>query len=290
LARRNRLNALIVTVPTLAIITSVALFVFSAVAHGFSVKGRIRSLTVLDQGLQTAVIGNRLSLYAGMVPSNGLQFSPDTVVIPLWPRDIEFEGGSVDWTQTQHLTNGFLRARTKTQYHTLVSQPERGRITVEAPSGDAMKITNGLEWQLDTLVVGDDSGEVYIGQNVAAGTPATLKKITTETANKLVSEIRDTTPALPDEYTSTNNINFFTGMNSRRNRYGYWGGVEQQFKLQDGQLELRLAEVREALSREPSKSANLKRRYFATIKHRPGIETGTKVDTVQEWHALMGYY
>ena len=183
-----------------------------------------------------------------------------------------------------------MRARTKTQYHTVVSQPERGRITVEATSADTMKITNGLEWQLDTLVVGDDNGEAYFGQNVAAGTSATLKKITAEAANSLVSEIRDTTPALPDEYTSTNNINFFTGMNSRRNRYGYWGGVEQQFKLQDGQLELRLAEVREALSREPSKSANLKRRYFATIKHRPGIETGTKVDTVQEWHALMGYY
>ncbi len=287
LARRNQLNALIITVPALALLTSLALFVFSAVSHGFSVKGRTRSLTVIDQGMQSSVVMSRLSLYAGMTPSNGLKFSPETVVIPLWPREVEFEGGSVDWTQTQHLTNGFLRARTKTQYHTLLAQAERGRLTVESPSNDVIRITNGLEWELDLLVVGDDAGKLYFGRNVAAGTPATLKALTDEDRIKVLEDITSNMPAVPDEYNNNSNFGMFSNMGaSRRYRYGYYGGVQPSVRLQDGLMERKLKDVRTTLeARSP-----MRRSYFATMKKYPKLETGTQVDVVQEWHALLGSY
>lgn len=287
LARRNQLNALIITVPILALLTSVALFVFSAVSHGFSVKGRTRSLTMIDQGLQSAVVSSRLSLYAGMTPSNGLQFSPETVVIPLWPRDVEFEGGSVDWTQTQHLTNGFLRARTKTQYHTLVAQAERGRLNVESPSDQTLRITNGLEWHLDVLVVGDDQGALYLGRDIAPGSPASLNPMSADDRRAVLENIVSNMPVVPDEYSNSANFNLFSNMGrSRRHRYGYWGGQEQNFRLQDGQVEQELQRLKNVFEN----GSALKRTYFATMKQRPKLETGTTIDTVQEWHALIGYY
>lgn len=288
LARRNQLNALIVTVPVLALLTSLALFVFSAVSHGFSVKGRTRSLTVIDQGLQASVVSSRLSLYAGMTPSNGLQFSPETIVIPIWPKDVEFEGGSVDWTQTQHLTNGWLRARTKTQYHTLASQAERGRLTVETPTEGTLKLTNGLEWQLDSLIVGDDQGNLYFGRGIAAGSPATLKLIADGERTAVLEDMSSNMPTIPDEYSTAANFNMFSGMSSsRRYRYGgYFGGNQANTRLQDGLMELELRQIKTAVeNRNP-----LRRTYYATMKKNPKLETGTTVDVVQEWHALIGYY
>lgn len=287
LARRNQLNALIITVPILALLTSVALFVFSAISHGFSVKGRTRSLTLVDQGLQSAVVSSRLSLYAGMTPSNGLQFSPETVVVPLWPRDVEFEGGSVDWTQTQHLTNGFLRARTKTQYHTIVAQAERGRLAIESPQDQTLRVTNGFEWQLEVLVVGDDQGTLYFGRDIAAGSPASLKPISADERRAVLENIVSNMPVVPDEYTNSANFNMFSNMGgSRRHRYGYWGGQEQNFRLQDGQMEQELQRIKSLLENGTS----LKRTYFGTMKKYPKLETGTTIDTVQEWHALIGSY
>ena len=83
LAKRGRLNFLVVTIPAIALVTSVVLFAFSAFSHGFGVKSRVRSLTLIDQSSQTAVSTTRLALYAGLAPSAGLGFSPATAVIPI---------------------------------------------------------------------------------------------------------------------------------------------------------------------------------------------------------------
>ena len=49
LRRKRMLWLLLVTVPATALVTSVLLVGYSVAAHGFSIRSRIRSLTVLDQ-------------------------------------------------------------------------------------------------------------------------------------------------------------------------------------------------------------------------------------------------
>ena len=69
LQRKRLLWLLLVTVPVTALVTSVLLVGYSIASHGFSVRSRIRSLTVLDQKSHSAVTVARLALFAGVAPS-----------------------------------------------------------------------------------------------------------------------------------------------------------------------------------------------------------------------------
>ena len=158
--RRRRLYLLVLTIPLIAMGTSLALFGYSAVAHGFSTKSRARTLTYVDQQANTAVTLGRIALYAGLAPSDGLRFSSDTSVMPIWPEDHEFESARTDWTDQQNLRNGWLKSRTRTQFLTTGHRDERGRLDV-TPGGDGLKITNGFEWDFAALVVSDADGKPF---------------------------------------------------------------------------------------------------------------------------------
>ena len=64
--KRRRLYLLVLTIPATALGTSLLLFGYSAIAHGFSTKSRTRSLTVIDQQNDTAVSLSRIALYSGL--------------------------------------------------------------------------------------------------------------------------------------------------------------------------------------------------------------------------------
>ena len=119
LSSKRLLWLLLVTVPATALVTSVLLVGYSVAAHGFSVRSRIRSLTVLDQKSQQAVTVARLALFAGVAPLRGMQFSPETAVYPVFPPTAEPGAFTVDWTETQALTSGWLLSRTRTQFLTI---------------------------------------------------------------------------------------------------------------------------------------------------------------------------
>ena len=74
LRRKRWLWLLLVTVPAMALVTSVLLVGYSVAAHGFSIRSRIRSLTVLDQKSHSAVTVARLALFAGLAPRAACSF------------------------------------------------------------------------------------------------------------------------------------------------------------------------------------------------------------------------
>ena len=74
LRRKRLLWLLLVTVPATALVTSVLLVGYSVAAHGFSIRSRIRSLTVLDQKSHSAVTVARLALFAGVAPARHAVF------------------------------------------------------------------------------------------------------------------------------------------------------------------------------------------------------------------------
>ena len=74
LRRKRLLWLLLVTVPATALVTSVLLVGYSVAAHGFNIRSRIRSLTVLDQKSHSAVTVARLALFAGVAPCAACSF------------------------------------------------------------------------------------------------------------------------------------------------------------------------------------------------------------------------
>ncbi|VAX41494.1 hypothetical protein MNBD_PLANCTO02-2851, partial [hydrothermal vent metagenome] len=163
--RRKQLYLLIITIPIIAFMTSLSLFGYSIVAHGWGVKSRVRSVTFLDQQNNTAVSTARVALFAGMVPSGGLQFSPRTAVYPLWKTTDEFSSGTVNWSENQSFTTGWLRSRTHTQFLLTEHRTERGRLNIKNNADGKLSIENGLEWDIEAIVVIDEQGNVFSGKD-----------------------------------------------------------------------------------------------------------------------------
>ncbi|MGC1275875.1 MAG: hypothetical protein WBC44_19390, partial [Planctomycetaceae bacterium] len=235
--RRNQLSRLVVTVPALAAVTSVLLFGYAAVAHGFTTKGRVRSVTLLDPATNTATSISRIALFAGMAPSSGLRFSNETAVFPLYPFQEGFVDGEVDWTDTQALTGGWLKTRTRTQFVTVTRRDERGRLTV-TPVAGGLRAVNGFEVPLTHLVVTGPDGTAYIANGVPAGGEAVLKPLTDEDWAAIRTLAIDRMPEPPD------------GLEPEDVAAGLWGGMPWRWyqrgwspRFREGLLERHLARL-----------------------------------------------
>ncbi len=281
--KRRRLYLLVFTIPLIALATSLALFGYSAVAHGFSTRSRMRSLTLLDQQAGTTVTLNRLSLYSGLAPSGGLTFSPQTAVYPVWPPRGGFETGQVDWTESQSLHAGWLRSRMRTQFFTVNHADQRGRIETRQ-EGDKLQLTNGLEWGIGAIIVADESGVLYYGTEIPAGGVATLARATADNRRDLSERLKQNAPGPPDflnEY----------GSGSIDGGFFYWGayyGDEMEVTFHEGLLEQNLASV--ANIRSPDhRLANSS--YVAVLAENPDVETGlASTRDEKSLHVLVGHY
>lgn len=177
--RKKRLSRLVLTVPAIAAVTSILLFGYAAVAHGFGTKGRVRSVTLIDSATNRATSISRIALFSGRAPSRGLVFARETAVFPLLPYGEEFSDGEVDWTEAQGLAAGWLKSRTRTQFVTLTCHDERGRLTV-TPAAGGLRVVNGFSKPFRYLVVTGQDGTPYFGRDLAAGGESVLRRLTEE--------------------------------------------------------------------------------------------------------------
>ncbi len=294
LARRKQLHLLLLTIPGLAIVTSLLLFGYSAVAHGFSVKARSRSLTFIDQPAQAAVTMSRLSLYAGQAPSGGLRFSRDTAVLPIWPEHSTFESGNVDWTESQVLTSGWLRSRTRTQFLTINHRAERGRLEVKPQASDKLSVTNGFEWGFAKLAVVDESGKLFIGDNVPAGARIELTPASPDEWNALSEALRRHALELPPGLSGGGPSSIFMSGPGRHPRYGYgYGSVGTLWHFQQSRMETiwqRMALHKcVSLEAEPKSTDPVPRTYFGLTAQNPGTEIGVaKATEIASSHVVIG--
>ena len=195
--RKGQLSRLVFTVPALAVITSLMLFAYGTLSHGFSTTGRIRSVTWIDAATNSATTVSRMSLFAGWAPSSGLRFSNDTAVYPLLPLGEEFQGGTVDWSERQSLTDGWFNTRTRTQFVTVNSRDERGRLRVAQTNG-GLTVVNGFTMTLEHVIVNDSRGRAYYGRNLAPGEEQRLTPLTDEQRAAMRELAIDRIPEPPD--------------------------------------------------------------------------------------------
>jgi hypothetical protein len=288
--RRKQLYLLVLTIPAIAFVTSGALFGYAMIADGFGVQSRLRSFTVLDQHSKTAVSFNRISLYAGIVPSAGLKFSPDTAVFPIWPDNSTFESGSVDWTNTQHLARGWLRSRTPAQFETISVRSERGRIDVKPVGAGEVEVANGLSWSIDVLIVKDEAGRMYAARKLPAG--ASMKAVAAGPEDmQALSSALSADPLQAPPGASSSEYNPFD-RSSRRAMMAYYAYGEQQTaaSFSTSQLETNLKMLTKPAS-DPAAGGLPPRTYLAVFSSNPGIELGLESTRPSAGlQVLMGYY
>ena len=200
LRRKRLLWLLLVTVPATALVTSVLLVGYSVAAHGFSIRSRIRSLTVLDQKSHSAVTVARLALFAGVAPARGMQFSPETAVYPVFPPTTEPGAFTVNWTENQSLTSGWLLSRTRTQFLTIRHAEQRARVDVKPGQDGGLAIVNGLPWELEAVLVADASGRLLSARNVLPNATELLAGVSETNRSDFVRLLGRNRPELPDNF------------------------------------------------------------------------------------------
>jgi hypothetical protein len=286
LRNKRLLWLLLVTVPTTALVTSVLLVGYSVAAHGFSVRSRIRSLTVLDQASHQEVTVARLALFAGVAPSRGLQFSPETAVYPVFPPTAEPGTFTVDWTETQALTSGWLLSRTRTQFLTVRHAEEPRRVEIKPGQGAGRAIANGLPWELEAVLVADESGRLLSARNVLPSASEPLTEASETDRKDFVGLLGRNRPELPDNFSSPV-LNPLTGRRSfnRFNFRGRFPEVRFDSNLMERQIQTWSREL------TTTKTSLAPRSYLAILRQNPGVETGVDRTTEQAgYHLLLGYY
>lgn len=274
--KKRRLYLLVLTIPLIAAVTSASLFAYSAVAHGFATRSRIRSLTILDQTKNSLMQTSRVSLYSGLAPSDGLRFSRESFIEPVWSHDSGVESGRVDWTETQHFSSGWLRSRTRTQFVITTHRDERGRLDIESHP-NAINVANGLEWKLAALLVFDEQGGRFFGENLAAGDAATLSPATEDQLVRIAAIIARNAPQVPPQMTGRSGFSI---------GYSYYDNLGTSFKT--SLVEQQFNELARSAGFE---KYDRKRCYIAILEDAPEIDLGLK-ETSDEvpLHALIGYY
>jgi hypothetical protein len=286
LRNRRLLWLLLVTVPTTALVTSVLLVGYSLAAHGFSVRSRIRSLTVLDQQSQQAVTVARLSLFAGVAPSRGLRFSPETAVYPVFPPTDAPGAFTVDWTDTQALTSGWLLSRTRTQFMTVRHAEESRHVEIKPEQDGSRALVNGLPWELEAVLVADESGRLLSGRNVVPDASVPLAEASEKDRKDFVELLTRNRPELPDNFSSPV-VNPFMSRRSQRafNFRGRFAEAHFDSNLMETSIQTWARDL------TSTKKSLAPRSYLAILRQNPGVETGVDRTTEQAgYHVLLGYY
>jgi hypothetical protein len=285
LRSKRLLWLLLVTVPVMALVTSVLLVGYSVAAHGFSVRSRIRSLTVLDQKSHSAVTVARMALFAGLAPARGMQFSPETAVYPVFPPTVDAGAFTVDWTENQALTSGWLLSRTRTQFLTIRHAMQPEHIDVKPGQDGGFSIVNGSPWDLEAVLVADESGRLLSARNVLPNASEPLTDVSETDRSDFVRLLGRNRPEPPDEFISP----MFNPLVGRRTRPFMIMSRFPEAHFDSNLMERRIQTwSRDLSAKKPCLSP---RSFLAVLRQNPGVETGVGPTTEQAgYHLLLGYY
>ena len=177
--RRRKQQALIVlTTPLIAAGFIVLLGAYVIAVEGFGIRGRMLSLTMLDQASGQAATRATVSLYAaGRAPSGGLRFARDVAVFPTPVANGPGVGEALDLTDLQQFSTGLLDARTPANFETLAMRAARERLVFSAENG-RIRVTNGLGTTVTRLRVRESGRSYALGDPLLPGAAAVLQQTT----------------------------------------------------------------------------------------------------------------
>ena len=188
LSRLNRRIWLLWTVPVLAVLFSGAVFGAAVWSEGWNPRVRSSGITVLDQRNNRASTIGWLGYYCPMTPGDALTFdratelTPEVVSSYRYTSAREGQPRTIDWTQGQRLTSGWLQARVPAHFLVRKTEPRRERVTVRKQDNQLVAV-NGLGTRIDKLTVADRSGSLYRATDIEPGDSVTLKPLDEQTEN-----------------------------------------------------------------------------------------------------------
>lgn len=191
LRRVRRPSWMLVTVPMGALLATGCLLGYALITDGLGVRARVRSLTHYDQRTGHVQSWSRQVYYASIVPSGGMSFPEDAMVVPLkYParRDPRVRR-SILWDRSQQiLRTGYLTSRTLAQFFVVRSRESSSGLEVIEETTGPPQVANRLGVKLRYLYVLDSAGNLYEAENVEIDQQLTLVPADVAVANNRLSK------------------------------------------------------------------------------------------------------
>ncbi|HUR27705.1 MAG TPA: hypothetical protein VM509_05925, partial [Planctomycetota bacterium] len=196
--RTKRPALLLFSIPAIAIVAAVLLFLYGVASQGLGVKIASESFTVLDQREHRASSAEVRMIFAGLSPGAGLLPRPGTSCYAIGTLQIDEEiapiressrAFRVDQTDGFVLTGQFIPARTAFLQQILSEHAERARLGVRK-KGAAFQVENGLGARIDQLLLRDASGNYYrLAGVLESGGSAELESVGEPDATTLETDL-----------------------------------------------------------------------------------------------------
>lgn len=180
LARYQRRIWMLWTIPAISLVTCLAVFGCMLIVEGWQGHLRTETITILDQGTKRATTIGWTAFYSPLTPGDGLHFSRATELAPQRAEPWWHGAGtacSIDWTQDQHLTRGWVAARVPAHFMVRKSETRHERVTLLWAPGDSWVMVNGLGEDVRQFWFADREGNLYGADKVPAGGQATLTSL-----------------------------------------------------------------------------------------------------------------
>jgi hypothetical protein len=167
---------LLVTVPAIALIFSIGLFAYGAMAQGLDVRASSATFALLDQRAHRSSSAEVRLFFAGLSAGDGLVPGPGASA---WPETLSSEfrerhSYAIDFNNGTLLSGDYLPVRTPVRQTILVDRPCRLRLDVHR-EGTTFVAENGLGVTVLSLVFRDPEGKLHALQNaLAPGAKAAL--------------------------------------------------------------------------------------------------------------------
>lgn len=192
--RMGRPTLGLVTIPAIALVTSLLFLAYGIFRQGLDVKTASMSFTLLDQRERRATTIELRELFAGLARGGGLAPAAGTLVSPFpagasvddrfpgfRPYDDETRDDvySVAGSSSRRLGGAFLPPRIESRQILLSDAAARPRLEVhrKGEKGDKLVVANGLGVALERLLLCDEQGKTHAAFKVAAGAEVELAPV-----------------------------------------------------------------------------------------------------------------
>ena len=179
LQRKRRRIWMVWILPATALVLCSAVFVWSYVSEGFHGLANIRTVTLLNQKTQRASTVGWAGFYSPLTDSAGLTFSTSTILQPQWMDERyndESRSVSIDWTRGQHLTEGWLLAKTPLHFRLWKVESRREKLAIRQESNGTVTATNALGAEVTQLLLCLPDGTWRSANRIPAGASSSLQE------------------------------------------------------------------------------------------------------------------
>lgn len=168
LSRRNKRIWLLWTIPSISLVTTVLIILYSLFSEGWRGKINFATITILDQNVHNATTIGLVGYYTVLIPDKPLKFTEETELTVQNYADTKPERLTIDWSDGQSLVNGWLTSRIPEHFLVRKNEYRRERLLIRKTGNDALLITNGLGADIKQLILRLDNKE-YVTKNISAG-------------------------------------------------------------------------------------------------------------------------